>query len=48
MFAVARGDEVGEEQGCVGDVGEAEGVFAGEALGFGEGARGRGGCREEF
>ena len=48
MFAVARGDKVGEEEGGVGDVGEAEGVFAGEALGFGEGARSRGGCGEKF
>lgn len=48
MFAVARGDEVGKKQGGVSDVGEAEGVFAGEALGFGEGARGGGGCGEKF
>ena len=48
MFAVARGDKVGEEEGGVGDVGEAEGVLAGETLGFGEGARGGGGCGEEF
>lgn len=48
MFAVARGDEVGEEQGGVGDVGEAEGMFAGETFGFGEGACGGCRCGEEF
>lgn len=44
MFAVARGDEIGEKQGGVGDVGEAERVAAGEAFGFGERACGGGGC----
>lgn len=48
MFAVARGDEIGQEQGRVGDVGETEGVLAGEAFGFGEGARRRGRSGEEF
>lgn len=48
MLAVAGGDEVCEEETAIGDVGEAEAVLAVEAFGFGEGARGGGGCGEEF